>query len=74
MGKWKPGQPPPRAINRALMIRILESHGWTNELGGNHVVKMTKPGHRPITLPQHKDPDYGAGLRAAILKQAELDS
>jgi hypothetical protein len=22
--------------------------------GGKHVVKMTKPGERPITLPRHK--------------------
>ena len=33
---------------------------------------MTKPGHRPITLPQHKGRDYQPGLTSAILRQAGL--
>lgn len=32
---------------------------------------MTKPGMRPITLPQHNK-DYPVGLTRAILKQAGL--
>jgi len=33
---------------------------------------MTKEGHRPITLSQHKGRDYQPGLTSAILKQAGL--
>jgi hypothetical protein len=33
---------------------------------------MTKPGHRPITLPRHRGSTYGVGLDRAIRKQAEL--
>lgn len=41
--------------------------------GGKHVVKMTKPGHRPITLPHDKGKGgYAPGLTAAILRQAGL--
>ncbi len=40
--------------------------------GGKHVVKMTKPGARPITLPHHKNRDYPPGLATAILRQAGL--
>ncbi|HXS34010.1 MAG TPA: hypothetical protein VN758_09605 [Solirubrobacterales bacterium] len=40
--------------------------------GGKHQVKMTKPGCRPIALPQHKGRDYQPGLTSAILKQAGL--
>ena len=34
-------------------IKRLEREGWVFGRGGNHQVKMTKPGHRPITLPEH---------------------
>jgi predicted RNA binding protein YcfA (HicA-like mRNA interferase family) len=34
---------------------------------------MTKPDHRPITLPQHKGRDYPVGLAGAILRQAGLN-
>ena len=30
---------------------LLEEQRWTCERGGKHVIKMTKPGERPITLP-----------------------
>jgi predicted RNA binding protein YcfA (HicA-like mRNA interferase family) len=40
--------------------------------GGKHVVKVTKCGERPITLPHHKNRDYPPGLTAAILRQAGL--
>ncbi len=53
-------------------IKLLQRHGWTKTKGGKHVVKMTKPGERPITLPMHKGEDYSPGLEAAILKQAGL--
>ena len=42
-------------------------------VGGKHVVKMTKPGHRPITLPHDKGGGgYPIGLSMAILRQAGL--
>ena len=46
---------------------------WTRSAGGKHVVKMTKPGERPVTLPMHKGQDYSAGLTRSILKAAGLD-
>jgi predicted RNA binding protein YcfA (HicA-like mRNA interferase family) len=52
--------------------RLLEANGWTCERGGKHVVKMTKPGKRPITLPRHSGREYGKGLSAAIRHQAGL--
>jgi predicted RNase H-like HicB family nuclease len=39
------------------MKRLLEANGWAETAGGKHVVKMTKQGHRPATLPH----DKGAG-------------
>lgn len=57
-------------MNQKEWIRALKKDGWTQERGGKHVVKMTKPGRRPITLPMHKGSDYGKGLDAAIRKQA----
>ncbi len=59
-------------MNQKTAIRLLEANGWARERGGKHVVKMTKPGHRPITLPRHQGRDYGKGLAAAILRQAGL--
>ena len=51
---------------------MLKENGWTQARGGKHQVKMTKPGCRPITLPQHKGRDYPTGLAQAILRQAGL--
>ena len=59
-------------MNQKEWIRRLEAEGWTNSKGGKHVVKMTKPGHRPITLPRHKGATYAKGLDAAIRRQAGL--
>ena len=43
------------------------------DAGGKHVVKMTKPGHRPITLPHDKGGGgYPIGLTMAIMRQAGL--
>ncbi|MGH4001169.1 MAG: hypothetical protein ACRDTJ_27350 [Pseudonocardiaceae bacterium] len=44
----------PRTLNYISARRLLEQHGWTCERGGKHQIKMTKPGHRPITLPINK--------------------
>lgn len=51
---------------------LMEAHGWKCTLGGKHVVKMEKEGHRPVTLPHHGGSQYGPGLTDAILKQAGL--
>ena len=53
-------------------IKLLQDHGWRQEQGGKHVVKMVKEGKRPITLPMHKGQTYSKGLDAAIRKQAGL--
>jgi len=46
-------------------IRILEDSGWTRDRGGKHQVKMTKPGERPITLPENKRPPTARGSSGA---------
>jgi len=67
----KPGRQPQH--NQRSMRRLLEAQGWTCETGGKHVIKMTKPGHRPITLPHDKrGGGYPPGLAAAILREAGL--
>jgi hypothetical protein len=37
-------------------------NGWTRSVGGKHNVKMTKPDHRPVTLPKH----LGEALEEAV--------
>jgi predicted RNA binding protein YcfA (HicA-like mRNA interferase family) len=59
-------------LSQKKAIKLLEANGWTRKACGKHQVKMTKPGQRPITLPQHKGRDYPPGLASAILKQAGL--
>ena len=61
-----------KLLSQKSAIDLLRRHGWSTSAGGKHNVKMTKPGHRPITLPQHKGQDYGPGLTGAILKQAGI--
>lgn len=61
-----------KTLSQKSAIKLLKKHGWKQETGGKHQVKMTKAGERPITLPQHHGRDYPAGLRSAILKQAGL--
>ncbi len=51
-------------------IKQLQREGWTKERGGDHQVKMTKPGCRPITLPMHKGAQYSKGMNAAIRRQS----
>lgn len=63
-----------RLLDQRGAIRLLERDGWLRETGGKHVVKMVKPGLRPITLPHHHGEPYGKGLSAAIVKQAGLKS
>jgi predicted RNA binding protein YcfA (HicA-like mRNA interferase family) len=62
----------PRTLSQRSAKRLLEADGWTETIGGKHVVKMTKPGHRPITLPNHGGDDYSRDLTDRILRQAGL--
>ena len=51
-------------------IKRLKSEGWTQGRGGKHQVKMSKPGHRPITLPEHKAmPTQRASKASFVSKQ-----
>jgi predicted RNA binding protein YcfA (HicA-like mRNA interferase family) len=59
-------------MNQKQWIKALQEHGWTLERGGKHQTKMTKPGSRPITLPEHKRRAYSKGLEAEIRRQAGL--
>jgi predicted RNA binding protein YcfA (HicA-like mRNA interferase family) len=58
--------------NQKSMRKLLIDRGWCESRGGKHMVKMTKPGERPITLPMHRGRDDGKGLERAILRQAGL--
>jgi predicted RNA binding protein YcfA (HicA-like mRNA interferase family) len=62
----------PKLLSQATACKLLKANGWEQEIGGKHVVKMTKTGERPITLPACKGQDYSRGLTRAILKQAGL--
>jgi predicted RNA binding protein YcfA (HicA-like mRNA interferase family) len=62
----------PRVLSQRSARQLLEAHGWTETIGGKHNVKMTKPGHRPITLPMHGGNDYSRDLTARILREAGL--
>lgn len=76
MGGKKRDIDPPKLLSQATAKKWLLSQGWTQERGGKHVVKMVKPGCRPITLPMAKGEDYAKGLTSAIVKQsgcAEID-
>ena len=64
----------PKRLNQKRARALLERHGWRATLGGKHVIKMEKPGRRPITLPRHKGQDYSAGLTRAILRQAGIEA
>jgi predicted RNA binding protein YcfA (HicA-like mRNA interferase family) len=65
-------RPYPKTLKQRSMKKLLEANGWVATVGGKHVVKMEKPGRRPIPLPANKRRDYPPGLRAAILKEAGL--
>ena len=53
-------------------IKRLTQEGWTLERGGKHQVKMTKAGHRPITLPENKRRAYSKGFEAQLRREADL--
>jgi predicted RNA binding protein YcfA (HicA-like mRNA interferase family) len=53
-------------------IKRLEQEGWTFGRGGKHQMKMIKPGHRPITLPENKRRAYSKGFEAQLRREAGL--
>ena len=61
-----------RLLSQKAARAALEKRGWVCETGGNHGIKMTKPGERPITLPHHRGAQYGKRLSAAIRRQAGI--
>jgi predicted RNA binding protein YcfA (HicA-like mRNA interferase family) len=60
-------------LNQKKAKKLMEVAGWTETRGGKHVVKMTKPGWRPVTLPMNNGRDYPKGLSERIRKQAGLE-
>lgn len=71
MPRWLRKRLPTKMTQREARS-LLELNGWICETGGKHVVKMTKEGRRPITLPHHHGEVYSVGLTSEILKQAGL--
>jgi hypothetical protein len=55
-------------------IKLLVSRGWTIERGGKHQTKMTKPGHRPVTLPENKRRAYSKGFEAQLRRETGLQA
>ena len=53
-------------------IKRLEQEGWALERGGKHQVKMTKPGQRPVTLPENKRRAYSKGFEAQLRRETGL--
>ncbi len=53
-------------------IKRLQKEGWTLERGGKHQAKMTKPGRRPITLPENKRRAYSKGFEAQLRREARF--
>ena len=43
----------PKVLSQAKARALLVEEGWEQTIGGKHVIKMEKDGHRPITLPYH---------------------
>jgi hypothetical protein len=53
-------------------IKRLQRAGWSLERGGKHQVKMTKPGQRPVTLPENKRRAYSKGFEAQLRRETGL--
>lgn len=62
-----------KRYNQKQMKKRLQEAGWTDKGGKKHVIKMTKPGHRPITLPNAHGETYDVKMSSAMLKQAGID-
>ena len=55
------------------LIKKLKENEWTRSVGGKHQVKMTREGHRAVTMPEFKGETVTVSLSQAILKQAGIE-
>ena len=62
-----------KRYNQKQMKKRLEADGWVNTGGGKHVIKMSKPGFKPITLPAAHGETYSVSMSQGMLKHAGLD-
>jgi predicted RNA binding protein YcfA (HicA-like mRNA interferase family) len=62
-----------RRYTQKQLKKRLKGEGWVNTGGGKHVIKMSKPGHRPITIPMCGGETLDVALSSSILKQAGID-
>lgn len=62
-----------KRYTQKALIKMLKDHGWERSVGGRHQVKMTRDGHRPVTIPEFKGETLPVGLSQAILKQAGIE-
>lgn len=62
-----------KRYTQQALIKVLKEHGWEQTIGGKHQVKMTREGHRPVTIPEFKGETLPVGLSQAILKQAGIE-
>lgn len=47
-------------------IKTLQDHGWPLERGAKHQVKMTKPGQRPVRLPENMATGLQQRIRGGV--------
>lgn len=62
-----------KRYTQKTLIKMLKERGWEQSVGGKHQVKMTREGHRPVTIPEFKGETLPVGLSQAILKQAGIE-
>ena len=61
-----------KVVSGKYLARVAESHGWElRGVKGSHH-GYVKPGHRPVTIPVHRNEDLGVGLLKKLLKQLGL--
>ena len=62
--------PLPKSLRPRQVVTALGGDGWTvARRTGSHII-LTKPGHRPITVPDHTT--IKTGTLRAIIRQAGL--
>jgi len=62
-----------KRYTQKTLIKMLKDQEWERSVGGKHQVKMTREGHRPVTIPEFKGETLPVGLSQAILKQAGIE-
>ena len=58
---------------QAYWIKLLRHHGWRQQAGGRHQVKMTMQGRRPVTLPHNHGRAYSKGFEAQLRRETRLN-